>query len=758
MCESARSSVSVFSPIRNRDPEPSMAINPNTNVPAVSWPLAFWRILKRLDKSKLNSAGMALRNSLAVALPLSIGIATGHPLIGIAISTGALNVAYSDGRDPYAHRARRMLTWSVLGAVAVFLGSVTGNYHLLAILLATAWALAAGLLVSISSRAADLGLNTLVAVIVYGARGAMSPKGALYAGLLVLGGGLLQTALALLSWPVRRYKPERRAIGGVYLELATQAGQATQDILSAPLKQPSAEVQDTLSALGRDHSTEGERFRLLFDQADRLRFSIYGVSRLRAGLEHEKSGRTTPESDGVEALDQMLRIARELLRSIGNSLLNDDPSAIDPEVLKQLKQLLKRVQSSAGVLSSTFAREFAPAADVLAGQLRVTAQLTEHMTTSGAEDFARRESATPLKLQLSSWLETLRANLDIHSPPFRHAIRLALCVAMGDAIGRSINTGRNYWLAMTVAVVLKPDFATTISRGVLRLCGTFCGLLLATALFHFLPHSAVTQLVLVGVFMFFMRYVGPANYGIFSITISGLIVFLIAATGVEPSEVVFERAVNTAAGGIFALIAYAAWPTWERSQVSDVMAEMIDRTRDYFRAVVKRFESEDEFVKAALDKTRDAWRQARSNAEASVDRLAAEPGTDSARLDCLTSMLASSHAFVRVTMELEAGVIQTGVRTLPGAFQAFAHDVEFTLYFLAAALRGSEAATETLPRLREDHRRLVEACNESSAIDEYVLIETDRLTVSLNTLREQVMRCVALSQTAAAEAVHMTIK
>ncbi len=454
----------------------------------------------------------------------------------------------------------------------------------------------------------------------------------------------------------------------------------------------------------------------------------------------------------------MLGIACELLRCVGNSLLNDDASAIDPGLLKQLQQLLKQMQSEAGVTAPTFARDLFSAAEVLAGQLRVTAQLAEHMTTSGAEEFARSEWAAPLKLQVRSWLETLRANVDIHSPAFRHAIRLAVCVAIGDAIGRSINTQRNYWLAMTVAVVLKPDFASTISRGVLRLCGTFAGLLLATALFHFLPNTAITQLFLVGVFTFFMRYMGPANYGIFSITISGLIVFLIAATGVAPSEVVFERAVNTAAGGIFALIAYAAWPTWERSQISDVMAEMIDRTRDYFRAVMGRFESEDELVQSALDQTRDAWRQARSNAEASIDRLSSEPGTEDARYDSLTSILASSHAFVRVTMELEAGQIQTAVRPLPPAFQAFAHDVEFTLYFLAAALRGSQAATEVLPRLREDHRRLVEALNDSSVVNEYVLIETDRLTVTLNTLREQVMRYVVPGQPAALEAVHTTIK
>ena len=64
------------------------------------------------------------------------------------------------------------------------------------------------------------------------------------------------------------------------------------------------------------------------------------------------------------------------------------------------------------------------------------------------------------------------------------------------------------------------------------------------------------------------------------------------------------------------------------------------------------------------------------------------------------------------------------------------------MYYLAAALRGSPSASRNLPALREDHRRLIEARRNFSAQDEYVLIETDRLTVSLNTLREQVMRYI----------------
>ncbi len=701
---------------------------------------------------------MSLRNALAVGLPLTMGIASGHSLAGVAVASGALNVAFSDGNDPYAHRARRMLGWTFLGAFAVFLGSVTGNYHILAILVASAWALAAGLLVSISTRAGDLGLNTLVTLVIYAARGAMSPEGAFYAALLVLGGGLFQTLLALLFWPVRRSGPERLAIGNLYLDLAQQIGEHAGDLLAAPLKQPSSQVQDALSALGRDHSLEGERFRLLFDQADRLRFSIYSVSRLRSLLEHERAKQDPSIASAPEVLDQVLEVARKLLRCVGESLIEDKEDAISTQLLNELRRLTEQVQSSKAGNASLSLDEFASAVDAVAGQLRLVAQLGGSATTAGSEEFAKHELAPPLKLRMRSWLATLRANLDIHSPAFRHGIRLAVCVAIADAIGRSIGVQRNYWLAMTVAVVLKPDFTATISRGVLRLCGTFVGLLLATVLVHFLPASALTTLLLVSAFTFLMRYVGPANYGILSAAISGLIVFLIAATGVAPSEVVAERAINTVAGGIFALIAYLLWPTWERSQVSDIIADMLDRIRDYFRLVVQRLIEDNGSLESALDKARDAWRQTRSTAEASVDRISSEPGTGAEKLDCLTSILASSHVVVRVIMELEASVVRTLAQPLPPALEAFAHDVEFTLYFLSAALRGSHAVTSSLPKLRDDHRRLLDAYAKSPMANDYVVLETDRLTVSLNTLREQVLSYISQGRKPAPQPVRTTIE
>ncbi len=670
----------------------------------------------------------------------------GNALGGVAVTTGALNVSYSDGRDPYARRARRMLAWSILGSIAVFVGSWSGATNGAAVPLTFLWAFTAGMMISISTRAGDLGLNTLVALIVFAARGKTSLEGAFYTALLVLAGGVLQTGLALLFWPLRRYEPERRAVAGVYALLAREISPNSDPLTTAPLVAPTPEVQDTLSALGRDYSTEGERFRLLFDQVDRIRMSVFVLIRLRDQLKGDGS-ETSQESGAIESVDRLLETASKMAAAVASCLTSGQSAPGHPvkhprDFLIDLKDTAGRISSLAHDSASTLASNLISATDVLVGQLRAAAELASHAAPTGLEEYTRHELAQPWKYQLRSWIATLRANFDWRSAFFRHAVRLAVWVTLGDAIGRAINGRRAYWIPMTIAVVLKPDFTATFSRGVLRLAGTFAGLVLATALYLLFPESALTQLFLVGIFTFLMRFIGPANYGVFSISITGLIVFLIAATGVSPAQVVLERGINTGIGGLIALLAYAVWPTWERTQVPEAIGQMLDTCRAYFHTVVEAFRADQNTIDAELNRTRRAWRRARSAAEASVDRANSEPRLTAQTRDVLTSILASSHALAHAIMAMEAGIIRRSPQPCPPAFEAFANDVEFTLYYLSAALRGSSAAADSLPNLRNDYRRLVDTPEIFSPADQFILTEADHVTIALNTLGEQVIRYI----------------
>jgi hypothetical protein len=233
----------------------------------------YWRSVTHFDHSRMQPS-VALRNAIGVTLPLAAGVALGMPLGGLAVSAGALQVSYSDGHSPYAQRAKRMLAATALCAFAVVAGGLTGQNLVLAMIVPSLWAFAAGLAVCLGSTAESLGVISLVTLIIIYAAQPLTPQRALLSGLLALGGGLLQTALSLMLWPVRRYQPERRALAALYSQLAQAAIIATGPGGGPPATEQSTSTRETLAGLGYDNSLEAARYWSLLNQAERIRLSL----------------------------------------------------------------------------------------------------------------------------------------------------------------------------------------------------------------------------------------------------------------------------------------------------------------------------------------------------------------------------------------------------------------------------------------------------------------------------------------------------
>ena len=166
---------------------------------------------------------------------------------------------------------------------------------------------------------------------------------------------------------------------------------------------------------------------------------------------------------------------------------------------------------------------------------------------------------------------------------------------------------------------------------------------------------------------------------------------------------------------------------------------MLDGYRAYFHAIRSAYERPEANLARDLDRARMEGRRARSNLEASADRVGAEPGTPGEQTRILGGMLANSHRLAHAMMALEAGL--SASRPAPRReFHPFADDVERTLELLAAVLRGGRLDPAVLPDLREDHDSLLRGGD--PAPDRYALVnvETDRIVNSLNTLSEDVLR------------------
>jgi len=710
-------------------PEP-----PPTHPPLNKWQ-TFWRGVLHIDTAKIDP-WIALRNTVGVAAPLVVGLAIGMPLGGLAVASGALNVSYSDGHDPYGRRAKRMLAAGILCSLGIMAGGLAGRYNFAAILLASVWAFGSGMAVSLGSTGESLGVISLVVLIIYSAQ-ALTPERALQAGGLAFAGGLIQMLLSLALWPVRTFEPERRALANLYITLSRAAASPAGLMKAPPPAEASTQAQDALSARASDDSIESERFTLLLSQAERMRLRLFTLGRLLRRMRREKFGFAP-----AEMVETFLEAGSHAMAAIADSLTRGVPLEIDESSLHEMRHATEALREKDGSPERTFlaavVRDARHQMDALAGQIRAAVQLAADVSPTGSHASRAREQARPWRMRFTSTLARVTANLSLQSGVCRHAIRLAIGVAIAETISRNLETPRAYWLPMTTVLVLKPEFTVTFTRGLLRIVGTITGLLLATAMFHFLPPGAGLEILLIAAFVFILRSVGPANYGIFGIAVSALVVLLVTFTGVSPKDVILPRGINTATGGILALAIYAVWPTWERTQIGEMMARLIDAYVSYFGAVFdERNRTNGTISVERLDKCRLAARLARTNATASVERMRAEPGTRADEIALLTAMLASSHRFAHALISVEAGILPSPRPAVRAEFATFATDVLTTLRGIAAVLRHSRSPVQKWPDLREDHRCLVE--NPTGIGEKYALVnvEADRMTNSLNTLREQ---------------------
>jgi uncharacterized membrane protein YccC len=576
----------------------------------------------------------------------------------------------------------------------------------------------AGLLLTGGPSATQVGVAATAAALILG----HLPQGAsaaVHVGLLVLAGGLGQVALAIAAWPLRRHRPERLALAGLYRELAAAARRPPGTRVGPPASDSLTVARQTLYGLGHDHGPSVEAYRVLLDEAARIRRELLVLSAQadRLAGAHASVAAETVLAVLAAAGDVLAEVATALGqgREIDAALL-DDPMTPGGELTR---------------------RAAAARARSLAGQLRAAIETAGTGASEGGRD---EESDVYGVRRLRDPVAILRANLTPDSAVLRHAVRVGVLVSTCDLFVRLAGIDRGYWVPLTVLVVLRPDFGSTFQRSSMRVLGTIAGLLIATELVHWIPGGQWYQVALIGLFFFGMRFAGPGNLGLSSAALAGLVVVLLAIAGVAPHATVVQRGTDTLIGGALALVAVLFSPVWERQLLPVRLAELLSAYRAYFDAVLDPSADRDR-----LHKTRAAARLARTNAQASVDRARSEPVRGRTQVELGEAVLAHTHRFIHAMLTVDAvrgALPDLGAAPELGEFMALA----------AAALDCCEQSIRSgqpprcVPQLRPAQERLVTALAEgpmraSDVETAGALVDaSDRITDSLDTLVSELRR------------------
>lgn len=578
-------------------------------------------------------AVVALRNTAAIVLPLAVGALTDHLAAGLGVSAGALNTMFVDQPGPYRLRLQRMLLAALASGFAAFAGSVLGQWPATLLPAVALWGFGAALLVAIDAHATRVGLTSLILLVIMGAEPHSAPQ-ALPAALLIFAGGLLQTLFAIAAWPLQRYRPERLALAQAFRELADFARTDAADDVAVALPPSLNDVQALLFGAGRARGRAVEAFRVLAQLSERMRLELFALA-------HQQETCNQPEVRA--ALASARNRAADVLTAIAIAL--EQAAAPQPSAaLDAYAQAAARIESAP------------PSADVdtanariaaLGGQLRAAVRNADTAGSRGEIRAQRAEFRLPRALRSANPLAMLRANLRLSSPACRHAIRCGVCVTVALALSHALPLSRGYWMPMTVAIVLKPDFGATWRYGLLRVAGTLGGLLLTTAVLHFGGIGNFwMSLALMAVLCFAFRELATVHYGIAVVCLTGTVVILLSFYGIPAAASVHARAIDTALGSALALLAYLLWPTWERGREREVLARMLDAYRNYLVAVLRGDAQ-------ARHSTRIDSRAARSAAQASLDRLRGEPASH-ANVPRAEALVAQANRVVRAGMMLEA--------------------------------------------------------------------------------------------------------
>ncbi|GAA2134283.1 hypothetical protein GCM10009760_11400 [Kitasatospora kazusensis] len=626
-----------------------------------------------LDRT-VSSPKRALRGALAVGLVVFPTLA----LAGPALATSAAMGAFIAGTATFQRSFRPRVSLAVAAGLALGVSSFLGYLAVgvpgaFPVLLAV-WAFAAGLAWAIGPSAGVLA-STTVSVMLVVVQLPVSVPTALGHGLVCALGGAVQ-ALVVTVWPIESWRAQRDALADTYASLADYARRLRQDPVAQVDPEPFIVARQAATLTPWQARHRPPELRGLRGTAERIRPTLAALADPRVGAPAEG-----PERDRAR---EVLAAAAEAMDALAHAVRTGEPlrTTVSAPALRLVEgvtegpRLTGAARRSARRLSSLLRR----AADTFDQQ--------DQDTVSSPVVGPGLHRPSLFRLLPYAW-QAVRRQLQPRSAVFQHAVRMAGVVTASYLAAKLLGLHHGYWAPLTAAMVMRPDFAQTYSRGVARLAGTAAGVAVSTVvvqLFH--PGewlAAALAVVCIGGAYLTLR----TGYALMTACVSSYVVFLLGLQPGDPVVTAVERITLTLLGGGVALLAYALFPTWQTARLAERLAEWLASVGRYAGAVLAVYGEPAGGGGEVRTSLLDA-REARSELSQAIERADAEPVRHSAHLPELSrkqiDRARSATALLnRSAMLLEAHLPAKDVEPVPGATE-LAEELRYATAIAAGAL------------------------------------------------------------------------
>jgi uncharacterized membrane protein YccC len=657
----------------------------------------------RFDRANVSTRA-GLIACIPVAAMMALGTALGSPSAAVTMGVGALltGVAWRAGEGPLVPPIGTMAGAAAALAIATLAGTLSGHWPWLHLLVLVIFCLVAGIAACLGRRGLVIGTQSVIAFIVFGRFPENVPDAFALTG-LVLAGGAAQTLFAATVAVPFAWRRQREALAAAYSSLA----HFSRD--TRPTAIPSAAALDAadqaLAAPALFADPERGTLAGVVSEGRRLRLELIAFA-LLLGQVRRTDPKLAEASDA--GIDDALARIRELL-TLTVAAIEGDPAAVaalPAEAISLRRWGSLREPLPSGALDARLA--------ALIGQVTAAARLAAAVQSPG-----RAGSVTPVGRptlgshrfgrQAVSDLQRMRANATLHSAAGRHALRLAVVVALTELLVQRIALPRAYWAVVAAATVLRPGFGATFTRGAERVVGTCAGVVLSTLIAVALDPNGWGVVAVVAVLAFFTYSVFPASFTAGTALMTGVIVFLLHAVSPDTAQTALDRGIDTAIGGAIGLIAYAVWPTWSSLSAGPLLATLVDAQHVYLNAVLTGLvtgrRAEETRLRALARNARLAFADAQAAiglARSEPQRGDSDPQAAATTLDALRRVVYGVHA-----VRLDAATAPDVGPVAP--LQPLQAGLGEALSELASTLRDDPDTRPQLPPLRRLHRDLARA-------------------------------------------------
>jgi uncharacterized membrane protein (TIGR01666 family) len=270
--------------------------------------------------------------------------------------------------------------------------------------------------------------------------------------------------------------------------------------------------------------------------------------------------------------------------------------------------------------------------------------------------------------------ELFLSNLNLSSNIFRYSLRVSITMFVGYLMLRFLPFGHNYWILLTILVILKPAYSLTKKRNIQRLLGTFIGICAGAIILYFIKNEnlliGIMVVVMVGAYSY-MR----VNYLPFValMTIYLLISFYLLKTD-DFNKLMVDRFIDTVIGSILAFLATRIIPPqWEKEQMGALIKSSIRANAFYFQYVTECFTNQ--LMEVAYYKLlrKEAY-VALANLSDAFQRMLSEPEDKQHKGPEVYNMVVNNHLFLSHTSTLASYLPQLNQKIQNVHFTAIVQD------------------------------------------------------------------------------------